>query len=294
MTKFWQNFKLLANPTTNLPELSDIAGNDGENEFGANLSKIDGLAVFKNKRIKDGNAGLHEIDFIIVHYKKIYLVEIKNWSGSVSQNAKKEWIQTNKNKTINHANPLLKLLRNTTFFVNFLRKAGFDLSGYEIFPQVVFMSKSLKFAKNFKDEYYIKKSGEFLQQISTKKRYFKFKKPRKNDPKLIELLSSLTVWSRLYLYGGAVLTGSIRYFEINGKKTRLPKHFRANLSLKWSRNKPISFLNSLFGKRKKIQIKSKIFKIKPTDSVGFLQAGNRGIKLVKFGLIEKIIKDDIE
>lgn len=293
MLSFWQNFKLLANPIKTAPDLSSVAGSLAESEFAIELSKIKRIFVFKNKRIKDCLASLHEIDFIIIDGKKIYLIEIKNWSGTVSINENDEWIQINKQKTINHSNPLKKLLRNTTFFVNHLRSLGFDLSGYEIYPQVVFMSSNLKFDSGFKNNIYIKKSREFLHNLNRRNRFFKFKKPDTNSQKLVEILSSLTVWSRLHLYGGSVLTGSIRYFVINGKKTRLPKHFRVNHELNWNRNVPMSFINSLFGRRKKLKIKSKIFKIKPNDSVAFLQAGKNRVGLIKFGIIEKIIKDDI-
>lgn len=290
MMKFWQNFKILSSPEQNIPLLSSIAGNDGESEFAKYLSKVDDIIVFKNKRIKDDKALLHEIDFIILDGKKIYLAEVKNWSGIVEINDKNEWIQTNKQKNINHSNPLSKLLKNQTFFVDYLISNNIDISKYEILPKVVFIKSNLRFRA--RDKLYVQTRDEFIKMLN-KKRNTNIRRTR-NDPELIQILSSLTVWSRLYLYGGDIILGSICYFIINGKKVRLPKHFRINCDLKWKRNVPISFISSLFGKRKKIKIKSKIFKVGPNDSIAFLQTGKSGMKLFKFGIIEQIIKDDLD
>ncbi len=292
MLNFWQNFMVLHNPVKTEPNLSKVAGNNGESEFAELLGQIKRIRVFKNKRIKDDGAGLHEIDFIVLDGKKIYLIEIKNWSGSVSVNEDDQWIQKSKQRSINHSNPLKKLLRNTSFFVAHLRSLGFDLKGYEIYPQVIFMNNSLRLTKELKNSIYIKTGRDFLAMLNRKKRFLKFKKQITFDEKLVNILNSLTIFSKLHLYGGAELCGNIRYFVINGKRTRLPKHFRTNCSLKWNRKIPFSFLSSLIGKKKKLKIKSKIFKVKPNDSVGFVEAGKSGVKLIKFGIIEKIVKDD--
>ncbi len=280
---FWQNYKLLSAPKISEPILSDIAGSDAEERFANELAKIKGINIYKNRRIKDGGAGLHEIDFIVVDGYKIYLIELKNWSGTVSENENGEWVQTGKFRTISHQNPLQKLLKNSEFFSSFLEKNGVDLDSYEIIPLVIFMHSRLKI--NIADKSRLKNEREFIHMLHHKR-----PKNRKNDPELCELLSSLTVWTRLHLYGGRILTGSVRYFIINNKKVRLPKHFRANCDLKWNRHPMICFIGSLFGKRKKLKIKSKIFKVRPNDCVVFLSAGKTRTEVVQFGLIERFVK----
>lgn len=289
LKNFWQNYKLVSNPSITPPDMVSRAGNLAESEFFDTISQIKGLNIYKNKRVKDSEAGLHEIDFIIVDGFKIYLIEFKHWVGSIKVEGD-EWIQTTKKRTIAHQDPFAKLLKHTQIFKDFLANKEFNLSNYTVLSFVVFDKTRISMSKQIRQNKQIITKHNFLNLIH--KNHNKIRPNSDEQNRLKEILSSMTIWSRLHLYGGEVLTGSIRYFLIGSKKKKLPKHFRVNLDLNWQRNSTISFINALFGKRKKLKIKSKIYKIHPNDSVGFIQAGGYGIKHIKFGLIEKIVKDD--
>ena len=75
---FWQNYKLVSNPSITPPDMVSRAGNLAENDFFNTISQIKGLNIYKNKRVKDSEAGLHEIDFIIIDGFTIYLIEFKH------------------------------------------------------------------------------------------------------------------------------------------------------------------------------------------------------------------------
>ncbi|ARR00076.1 nuclease-related domain-containing protein [Campylobacter porcelli] len=289
LKSFWQNYKLVSKPNITPPNMISRVGNLAESEFFDIISQINGLNIYKNKRVKDSNAGLHEIDFIIVDGFYIYLVEFKHWVGSIDISGD-GWIQTTKKRTIIHQDPLAKLLKNTQIFKDFLTNNEFDLSSYKILSFVVFDKTKISIPKQIRKNRYILTKHNFLNLLH--KNRSKIRPDSNSQNQLKKILTSMTVWSRLHLYGGEILTGSIRYFLISNKKKKLPKHFRVNLDLNWQRNNTISFINALFGRRKKLKIKSKIYKIHPNDSVGFIQAGEFEIKHIKFGLIEKIVKDD--
>lgn len=289
LKSFWQNYKLLSSPSITLPDMASRSGSLAESEFFDTISQIKGLNIYKNKRVKDSEAGLHEIDFIIIDGFLIYLVEFKHWVGSIEINGD-EWIQTTKKRTIAHQDPLAKLLKHTQIFKDFLASKEFDLSNYKILSFVVFDRTHISLSKQIRRNRHIVTKHNFLNFIH--KNRSKMRPSNDEQNILKDILTSMTVWSRLHLYGGEVLTGSIRYFLIGEKKKKLPKHFRVNLELNWQRSSTISFINALLGKRKKLKIKSKIYKIRPNDSVGFVQVGAQGVKNIKFGLIEKIVKDD--
>lgn len=286
---FWQNYKLVSSPSITLPNMASRAGSIAESEFFDTISQIKGLNIYKNKRVKDSQSGLHEIDFIIVDGLNIYLIEFKHWVGNIDIKGN-EWIQTTKNRTTLHQDPFAKLIKNTQIFKDYLQNKEVDLSKFNILIFVVFDKTRINLSRQILKNKQIITKHNFLKFID--KNRSKTRPDTIEEDKLKQILSSMTIWSRLHLYGGEILTGSIRYFLIGSKKKKLPKHFRVNLDLNWQRNNTISFINALFGRRKKLKIKSKIYKIRPNDSIGFIKAGEFEIKHIQFGLIEKIVKDD--
>lgn len=105
-----------------------------------------GASLFPNKRVPAGNRR-REIDLLIVTAKRIHIIEVKNWSGSLRVVGDR-WVQTNRNnREIEHPNLVADHQDKNAALVNYLRQEGVRLDrnarAKYLSSKVIFMNPRL-------------------------------------------------------------------------------------------------------------------------------------------------------
>ncbi len=137
---------------TNLQPIKEdgwvLAGRDAEdllnNIVNENYS-FKGCHSFASKRIPDSrNKRRREIDLIVVTAKNLYIIECKNWSGSLGIRAG-QWVQTNSRGRVTVHEDVLEL--NTfkmNLLVEYLREQGIWVQPHQVCQKLIFMNTNLE------------------------------------------------------------------------------------------------------------------------------------------------------
>ncbi|MFO0865047.1 MAG: nuclease-related domain-containing protein [Gemmataceae bacterium] len=86
-----------------------------------------GASLYPNKRVPAGHRR-REIDLIVVTAKRIHIIEIKNWSGSLRIIGHR-WVQTNRNgREIEHPDLVADHQDKNVVLIEYLRRQGVQLN----------------------------------------------------------------------------------------------------------------------------------------------------------------------
>lgn len=237
-----------------------------------------GASLYPNKRVPAGHRR-REIDLIVVSAKRIHIIEVKNWSGTlkVVGNA---WIQTNRNgRDIEHPNLLSDHQDKSTVLLNYLDAEGIQLdrtarSKY-LSNKVIFMNPRLSVLSQAIAEHpdillhhrlnaYLEQQkraglgesllGSLVQWcLDTESAeevmdgYFG-SLPRDKIEAIRTAIDKLSTWDSVKYLGTRVEIGDIIHLSIGGeiiRRDRLPNC--CSLRLKWTRNRAWGLFKALTG-----------------------------------------------
>ncbi len=106
-----------------------------------------GASLYPNKRVPAGNRR-REIDLIVVTAKRIHIIEVKNWSGSL-RIVDSKWVQTNRNnREIEHLDLVADHQDKSVVLIDYLKREGVALDpkvqGKYLSNKVIFMNPRLE------------------------------------------------------------------------------------------------------------------------------------------------------
>src|SRR5690606_28386865 len=93
-----REWRKVASTSPMLEDADVLGGREAEhflNTLVQSRGNFKGAGLFPNKRVPAGNRR-REIDLIVVTAKRIHVIEIKNWSGSLRVVGDR-WVQVNRN-----------------------------------------------------------------------------------------------------------------------------------------------------------------------------------------------------
>ncbi len=283
------------------------AGRDAE-EFLASMVetnlKYKGAYCYLGKRVpSQKEKRRYEIDLIVLTKKHIYMLEVKNWSGSLVKKGK-NWVQVrNHGKEITNPNLTQYNREKQEIVIEYLKSKNIHLDKKYFSQKVIFMNKNLRLDKKIAsdpnvipyhklDKYLANQKGtsyserflhsvvEFcldaekssiiIDELFDAMNNSTFEKTQK-------ALAKLQTWDKVVLHGGRILTGDALVLKLESKKIRM-KSLQSNTEyrLKWNRSKFFGLLQVLLTKISlgKIKLKDGWHKIKTTDTLKFHLAGD--------------------
>ncbi|MEZ9552738.1 nuclease-related domain-containing protein [Vibrio breoganii] len=256
-------------------ELGHIeAGRDAE-EYFLNLVEShfnhDSVDAFVGKRVPKPGRGRYEIDIILLSGKKLYLIEIKNWSGTLSSE-QGEWVQTKRNgEQIRHKDICQLNQKKLEAIQAYFNKRGVAVPKGFAAHKTVFMNQNLAFLGNeiSGDDSVIRRQdlGSFLNSqkgagfgralvfalidfIFGKQKQVKHAEalPAKTLLSMKQHLRELRTWDELEMYGGRVLTGDAIELVVDGRTYDLrDKESGQGLVFHWNRKRFASLVYTFIG-----------------------------------------------
>jgi hypothetical protein len=197
-----------------------------------------GCYSFAAKRIPDPqNQRRREIDLIVVTAKKMYVIECKNWSGTLKIDGDR-WVQTSGGKVKHHDDVLLLNTLKMRLLIAYLQREGIRVQPDRICQKVIFMNKkldiqSLVIEKNFDvitperlDEYLSAQNNQlkFHEKLLSSVIGLLLDEELKgvvldglaiervggeNHERLIQVIGQLPTWDKIFLHGTKILSGDI-------------------------------------------------------------------------------------
>lgn len=125
-----------------------LAGRDAEDLLRTIVNEnysFKGCYSFAAKRIPDPqNKRRREIDLIVVTVKNLYVIECKNWAGTLEVRGK-QWIQTNsRGKVTAHEDVLDLNTFKMKLLVEYLRNQGIRIQPHQVCQKLIFMNSNLE------------------------------------------------------------------------------------------------------------------------------------------------------
>ncbi|XP_002965126.2 uncharacterized protein LOC9658491 [Selaginella moellendorffii] len=202
---------------------SDRAGRLGELEVALLFQGVSGALVFQSLRVPDSERkGRREIDLVILTKKKIYVIEVKNWAGTVKIQRDGSWCQIRRNGT---THTLPDVVEDTKFRASLLEayiarrgvKLPTDFIDYKVFlinPDCSPVDEILYQPEVLTSEQW----QSFLDQEVSQESWFRSILTTLNGKdttyeQLKYILSTAPTWDKLYLEGGRIVVGDFMYFR---------------------------------------------------------------------------------
>ncbi|WP_310428660.1 nuclease-related domain-containing protein [Chamaesiphon sp. VAR_48_metabat_135_sub] len=233
---------------TNLSPIEEdggiLAGREAEDKLRVIVSEnysFRGCHSFAAKRLPDPrNRRRREIDLIVVTAKRLYVIECKNWGGSLTISIDRDrWIQkTSTGRTIEHENVLSLNTLKMKLLVEYLRNRGISIEPDRVCQKLILMNKSLRItsgliAKNLDvitpdrlEEYLAKENNKLKphEQLFSSAIGLLLDEELKgkvldgleiervggqNHDQIIEEIGKIATWDKIFLHGTKILTGDI-------------------------------------------------------------------------------------
>ena len=283
------------------------AGRDAE-EFLTSMVetnlKYKGVYCYLGKRVRSHKEKRrYEIDLIVLTQKHIYMLEVKNWSGSLIRRGK-QWVQIRKNGS-EIINPSLTKhnRKKQELVIEYLKSKNINLDKKYFSQKVIFMNKNLRLDKGIASDsdvipyqklnsYLANQKGatyteRFLHSVvefclDAEKSSIIINElfdamDKSTFEKTQKALAKLQTWDKVVLHGGRILTGDALVLKLESKVIQM-KSLKSNTEyrLKWNRSKTFGLLQALLTKISlgKIKLKDGWHKIKTTDTLKFHLAGD--------------------
>ena len=188
--------------------------------------------IFKEVRIPNPAGGRYEIDLIVVSPHAIIALEVKHWSGAVSEKNADTWLQSKPHvgTEIEHKNPIKLLQTKCDALKIYLKKNSIhNFQDMPIHSFVIFTNPRASFDINIRRSSFVTikprimhdllpllrpEGGRFEKML---RRLFRQPEPDVVEifsiAAIIEALEHLPTWDELILHGGKKLRGDIIEFE---------------------------------------------------------------------------------
>ncbi|KAJ7524722.1 hypothetical protein O6H91_17G018200 [Diphasiastrum complanatum] len=206
----------------------DRAGRIGELRVADIFQGIPGVRVFDSLRIPDTeNKGRREIDLVLLTNRKIYVVEVKNWSGIIKLEPDGGWCQIRKNGTIQkHPNIVEETRYRAALLEAYLSRRGADLPPMCIDYKVFLVNSECRpeQAILMQPEVLTGVQWKYLLDQDLDRGYFTWLGPLYSTSKkgflkasvykqLQFILSTTPTWDRMWLEGGRIMVGDFLQFK---------------------------------------------------------------------------------
>lgn len=141
-----QDAREQANPSLYPESGAQRSGRLAENmltdQFASCRAAFGFLHVWPSLRVPVGRAR-REIDHVVLDARGLHILEVKNWSGSVSLDARGEWVQTRPNgSTVCHGNVFAKHAAKVEALLDYLRRKGVEPSSSAVYGRVLLTNKN--------------------------------------------------------------------------------------------------------------------------------------------------------
>ena len=273
----FQEFRSLKEAQLSPPQGHELAGDEAENQIAKYLQSASQgrVHIFKGKRVpRFDSRGRYEIDIILLTQKHLYVLEIKNFTGSLVK-AGETWVQVRRSgEQVTHEDSIhknqLKLEAISRFLSNFVLPKDF-------IQQRVLFYKELTLSPEIKGDSRVVTSNQiesFLPKKSLFKRaeeqflsaliHFLVKEEEKQAAREAVLENQITenklesvgksirelrTWDEVCLFGGQIIRGDAYSLHVEGKRYPL-QYLEAStgFSCKWSRSRLVGFYKAIKGK----------------------------------------------
>lgn len=203
------------------------AGTRKELDLYRSLSKVDTVyAVYHSTRLSKIEGGLsrREVDLIVVCSDKICLIEVKNYSGTISMNENGDLLQNDELRGWNFTT----LDDSKKRLTNILRQIGVDLKDVEIHTNLALLGSgkiddSVTAGKRYTTSSVFTKINDIKKFVSTKRTDVACLQPEKLDA-ICKALEMCGTWDKILLTNGGSVEGDIIYCdEIKEWRTKYSK-----------------------------------------------------------------------
>jgi Nuclease-related domain len=219
-----------------------LAGRDAEDLLRTIVNEnysFKGCHSFAAKRIPDPrNKRRREIDLIVVTAKNLYVIECKNWAGTLEIKGR-QWVQTNsRGKVTAHEDVLDLNAFKMRLLVDYLHDQGIWVQKHQVCQKLIFMNSNLEITDstisknpdvvtpNLLQEYLGQQNnklkpheklfasvigllldeelkGKVLDGLSIER------VGGEHHERLIQEISTLATWDKIFLHGTKILSGDI-------------------------------------------------------------------------------------
>lgn len=317
--KQWRDL-IQVRPQSEDPEV--LAGRKAEDFLGqiveSNLKRR-GAYCFVGKRVPNLEKGCRsEIDLIVLTKKQLHVIEVKNWSGLLTED-NDSWVQHKKDgQQLKFDNLTAHNSSKMNALIDYLQSYGVEIAPQFLSQKVVFINPRLKISQQIANDPNVIPRSRLDQYIQSQKGatfsermlhsviesctsaeagsiildgLFKAM-PRKQLKLAVEALSELRSWDLIGLHGGKILQGDARKIYISSQIID-PDPFPQGetITLKWRRGKVKSLLQSyiLNFSLGKTRIKKQRFPLNPLeDNIKFHKAGHAEISKIPLKEIDWI------
>jgi hypothetical protein len=252
-----QEWKTLADTPEQLIVPTQHAGDQGELWLQTLLgpyTHYKDTHLFTSKRIPEPHAHRRqELDVIVVTPKRLYVFEVKNWSGQLYQR-QDQWIQVNRSgKEIVHKDYIHAHRAKTDVLLRYLWSRNIQVPISNVSQKIIFANARLEIPDDailhHPDVIHLSK----LRSRLTAQTIIDYCLAHEQDnlllsslfeadiqrlfPQIVTALQHIGTWDQLYLYGGAMYKGDIRHLRI-GDEVFFRERFESGwrLELQWARS----------------------------------------------------------
>jgi len=214
------------------------AGEQGEKEVLDTINtyrKLGDQHIFLNKRIPKPGGGHSEVDLIVITNFHVYLLEVKNWAGSLYEEDE-QWVVQKSDGTIMppHMNQLKILEEKTNTLKLFLGEEFYE-DGNTFLYKMVFTNKNQDIKKEIKNDPRVISRDNF-DELLKESDFLSFSDaflkalldylllpiniqdmPEKihSKMKIIRKIQTLRTFDHITLLGGKILRGDVLQFHLN-------------------------------------------------------------------------------
>ena len=282
--------------------------------------KYKGVYCYLGKRVRSHvEKRRYEIDLIVLTKKHIYMLEVKNWSGSLVKKGKK-WVQIRKKgKELIHPNLTEYNRKKQDIVIEYLKSEDINLDKKYFSQKVIFMNKNLRLDKKIVNDFNVIPYEKLHTYLSNQKGTTFTERflhsvvefcldSEKSSIVIGELfdamdkttfqniqkaLTKLHTWDKVVLHGGRILTGDALVLELKSKKIQMKSlpHNR-EYRLKWNRSKVFGLLQAILTTFSlgKIKLNDGWHKIKTTDTLKFHLAGDPSPRYIPLRDVDLIVR----
>lgn len=248
----WQS---IANTPEHAAEPTQQAGDEGERWLQSVLGAYvqhKGAHLFTNKRIPEPEARRRqEIDVIVVTQQRLYVFEVKRWSGLLTKRHD-QWIQVNRsNKEILQKDAIRVNRSKTDVLLRYLHAQNIVVPIPNVSHKVIFTETNLVILDDtiLRDPDVIH-LGRLRNSVTAQEiidycleyerddflSYMFEADMRQLFPGIVAAIQKTGTWDRLGLYGGETKKGDIRHLRL-GDDVMFREHFESGwqLDLHWTR-----------------------------------------------------------
>jgi hypothetical protein len=243
-----------------------------------------GCHTFEGKRVPSRTGqGRHEIDMIVITEKKLYILECKNWSGTLRVDQRGKWIHDNEwhHRSVTHEDLVSRNREKLESLLVYLADRGITIAPQECQQRVIFMNPNLTILSRAisgnrnvitpdRLMTYLERQGQHSPSIQHRvfaaAIHMLLEEEAANKitdglfgrlggaahALLLHELGTLPTWDRIYLYGSRVLLGHIIHTDLFADGMVTPHERRGSIHIKLVRNRLLGLVNAILKFRRPV------------------------------------------